>query len=158
GDGADDVLVQARRQGFGFDGGDEAGFVLAAELLADFAIGLGRAFDDAGRNCFGGHGCLRTAYALARRRSMRFAGFRPASFRPAPGSRCGGGASICARVMPRRASITTSLMRFQLARTPQDCSMPQLPAWTLHSVMPSGPSSAITISSRPIASAARASR
>ena len=28
--------------------------------------------------------------------------------------------------------------------------MPQLPAWTLHSVMPSGPSMASTISIRPI--------
>jgi len=67
-------------------------------------------------------------------------------------------ASICARVTPRSASATTSLIRRQLARTPHDCSMPQAPAWTLHSVIPSGPSIASTISIRLIAAASRARR
>jgi hypothetical protein len=73
----------------------------------------------------------------------------------------GGGvgvSSICARLTLRSASATTSLIRRQLARTPQDCSMPQAPAWTLHSVMPSGPSIASTISTRLIWLAARARR
>jgi hypothetical protein len=60
--------------------------------------------------------------------------------------------------MPRSASATTSLIRRQLARTPQDCSMPHWPSCRLHSVMPSGPSIASTISTRLIAAASRASR
>jgi hypothetical protein len=81
---------------------------------------------------------------------------------PEPGARFGSvdgtGASIWARVTPRSASTTTSLMRRQLARTPQWFSMPQLPACTLHSVIPSGPSIASTISISDMASGARARR
>src|SRR5690606_3545980 len=66
--------------------------------------------------------------------------------------------AIWARVTPRRARATTSLMRRQLARTPQDCSIPQLPACRLHSVMPSGPSIASTISARLMSAGLRSRR
>ena len=44
-----------------------------------------------------------------------------------------------------------------VARTPQESSMPHWPACTLHSVMPSGPSIASTISTRLMSAASRAS-
>ena len=69
-----------------------------------------------------------------------------------------GGACICASVTLRSACTTTSLMRRQLARTPQWSSIVQWPAWMLHSVIPSGPSIASTTSISPMASAGRASR
>src|SRR3546814_1572758 len=71
--------------------------------------------------------------------AVRRAGIaRPLDGLPEVGMNCGD--SICARDTPRSASATTSLIRRQLARTLHESSMPQLPTWTLHSVMPSGPS------------------
>ena len=67
--GTDGVLVQARRQGVRFDLGDEAGRILATELLVDLAVGgvvVGDVFDG-----FGGHGgCL----WIRRRRRQRWCG------------------------------------------------------------------------------------
>src|SRR5690606_127521 len=90
---ADDILVQARSERFGFDIGDEAGVVLAAQLFVDFAVWSIGGAD--GFNGFGGHvGCLRliqeTTATSMRRRSVS-----------------GKGRSICARVTPRSASAST---------------------------------------------------
>src|SRR5690606_19663227 len=121
------------------DVGDEAGLVLAAELLVDLAVRDG--FCD---GCFdlGGHeGCL-GLHAVARRAGMRLGAPGPAS------GTGGGGASISAKLTPRRASATMSLMRRQLARAPHCSAMPQLVSSRLHSVIASGPSMASTISMR----------
>ena len=65
------------------------------------------------------------------------------------GLRGGGGEHLARGVTPRSASATTSLIRRQLARTPQCGSMlAGAVRRTLHSVMPSGPSIASTISIR----------
>src|SRR5207342_1931058 len=131
GEEADDVLGQAGRQRIGFDVRDEAGLVTAAEPVQDFDV------------AFLGHGrsyAVASVAGIARRVLMEV------------------GDNMSASETPRRASITTSLMRRQLARTPQEDSMPQAPAWTLHSVMPSGPSMASTISMSEISRASRARR
>src|SRR5690606_18665263 len=124
--------------------GDEAGVVLAAQLFVDFAVWSIGGAD--GFNGFGGHvGCLRliqeTTATSMRRRSVS-----------------GKGRSICARVTPRSASASTSLIRRQLERTPHCSAMPHwLSSW-LHSVIASGPSIASTISNRVISLAWRVSR
>src|SRR3546814_12428562 len=82
---------------------------------------------------------------------MRAGIARPLDGLPEVGMNCGD--SICASDTPRSASATTSLIRRQLARTLHESPMPQLPTWTLHSVMPSGPSIASTISNSEMQSA-----
>src|SRR5690606_8279261 len=141
--GADHVLVQARRQRIGFDVGDEAGVVAAPELLVDFLVG------DDGFCELGGHRAACGVHALARRAWMR---------RPVSGWGGATSPSICARLTLRSAAATTSLMRRQLPRTPHCPEMPHSPWSRLHSVIASGPSIASTISTRLIASAGRARR
>src|SRR5690606_36161110 len=121
----------------GLDVGDEAGVVLAAQPRVDLEVGLGRGVLRS-LDRLGGHGSCLSRHVVARRMSMRRG--------PVGGGGGGGGSSICATVIPRSASATTVLIRRQFARTPQWSSIPQAPAWTLHSVIPSGPSIASTTS------------
>jgi hypothetical protein len=74
------------------------------------------------------------------------------------GAAGGKGTRICARLMSPRASATTWLIRRQLPRTPQCDSSSHALCSPEHSVTPSGPSIASTISIRRIASGGRASR
>src|SRR5690606_14652194 len=139
--GAHHVLVQARREGVGFDVGDEAGVVAAAQALEDLGV-LRRGFGDGGLG-LGGHVAAwwsdprGTCTAISRRRVA-----------VGRGSAAGGGCSICARVTPRSASATTSLISRQLARTPHWWAIPHWLTGWLHSVIASGPSMASTISIR----------
>src|SRR6185437_16366951 len=144
--GADGVLVQAGGKGVRLDVRDEAGRILAAELLMDLAVGgvvAGDGFDG-----FGGHGGLptdqeTTSTAMVRRCSS---------------STRGRGGRICARLTSRRASETTSLISRQLLRAPHLGAMPHWWWSWLHSVRANGPSMASTTSNSEISIDGRVSR
>src|SRR5690606_18197851 len=150
---ADDVFVETRRQALALDVSHEAGLVAAAKRSCDRLI-AGSGLRSApvqflfGMDGLGGHGagCLRS-HACATRSGI---GVR----------RRGGGAGLhmSASVTLSSAAAIAWLMRCQFARTSQRGSRPHAPACKLHSVMPIGPSIAVTMSATVMRSGARASR